>query len=93
MTYTEKQVEEILERVWNDRVKGGGWTDKQTFVNTMKQLKNCNLQNVMRCASCGNADAFTDGSKQQILIEEEYRYIYAVTCNECGKVCDVELFD
>ena len=58
-----------------------------------QQLKNCNLQNVMRCACCGNSTKFSDGAKQQILIEDEYRYIYAVTCDECGKVCDVELFD
>lgn len=55
-------------------------------------VKLCNLP-VMRCACCGNTTKFSDGAKQQILIDEEYRYIYAVTCDECGKVCDVELFD
>ena len=60
--------------------------------NEVKQ-EQLRLQNVMRCVCCGNTEGFTDGAKQQILIDDEYRYIYAVTCNECGKVCDVELFD
>ena len=39
MNYTEKQVEKILENVWNDRIKGGGWTDKKTFIDKMKVVK------------------------------------------------------
>ena len=43
MNYTEKQVEEILNRVWEDRIKGGGWSDKNTFINTMKKVNNLDI--------------------------------------------------
>jgi len=43
MNYTNKQVELILNRVWEDRLKGGGWKDKETFINTMKQSENLTI--------------------------------------------------
>ena len=46
MNYTEKQVEEILIRVWNDRVKGGGWDNRENFIKEMKKVNNLPIQDV-----------------------------------------------
>jgi hypothetical protein len=43
MNYTNEQVEGILNRVWEDRLKGGGWKDRETFINNMKQVKNLTI--------------------------------------------------
>jgi hypothetical protein len=46
MNYTNKQVDAILNRVWEDRLKGGGWKDKETFINTMKPVKKLTIPRV-----------------------------------------------
>lgn len=35
--YSKKEVVSILERVWADRLKGGGWSDKETFIKVMSE--------------------------------------------------------
>lgn len=52
MNYTEKQVEEILNRVWNDRIKGGGWDAKENFVKHFKKVKKCSIPVVVKSFYC-----------------------------------------
>ena len=57
------------------------------------KLKLLGLHNVVRCCSCGNNNDFSETSKQEIRIEDEYRYVIATTCNKCGKAVEIHFFD
>lgn len=53
--YTEKQVEDILTRVWEDSCKGGGWSSKEKFIEVMKQVEdNVVLPGVIKCEDCND---------------------------------------
>ena len=56
MNYTNEQVEGILNRVWEDRLKGGGWKDRETFINTMMQVKNLPIADVVVPFVCRDCD-------------------------------------
>ncbi len=35
--YTQEKVKKALERSWEDRVDGGGWSNKETYVRILSE--------------------------------------------------------